>query len=315
MSGARHSLRRYLVRRFVTSLVVMLGVTTIVFLLQRLIPGDPVEIYLGEQATAVDKERLRKERHLDEPLVVQFGYFLKSVADGSLGRPLYQKGRTVSELIFRRYPATLRLAGAAILVAILIALPLGVLAALKQHTLFDHLAMTVSLLGIAVPVFWLGPLLLLLFAVKLGWLPVSGDEEGLRSLILPAITIGLALAAMLSRMTRASMLEVIREDYVTTARMKGVSERAVIWKHALRNATIPILTVLGVQFGTALGGAVITENVFGWPGIGTLLIESIRARDYDVVQGCVLVISASYVVVNLLTDLVYAWVDPRVRLG
>jgi peptide/nickel transport system permease protein len=315
VSGARHSLRRYLVRRFVTSLVVMLGVTTIVFLLQRLIPGDPVEIYLGEQATAVDKERLRKERHLDEPLVVQFGYFLKSVADGSLGRPLYQKGRTVSELIFRRYPATLRLAGAAILVAILIALPLGVLAALKQHTLFDHLAMTVSLLGIAVPVFWLGPLLLLLFAVKLGWLPVSGDEEGLRSLILPAITIGLALAAMLSRMTRASMLEVIREDYVTTARMKGVSERAVIWKHALRNATIPILTVLGVQFGTALGGAVITENVFGWPGIGTLLIESIRARDYDVVQGCVLVISASYVVVNLLTDLVYAWVDPRVRLG
>lgn len=315
MSAARHSLRRYLVRRFATSLVVMLGVTTIVFLLQRLIPGDPVEIYLGEQATAVDKERLRKERHLDEPLVVQFGYFLKSVADGSLGRPLYQKGRTVSELIFRRYPATLRLAGAAILVAILIALPLGVLAALKQHTLFDHLAMTVSLLGIAVPVFWLGPLLLLVFAVKLGWLPVSGDEEGLRSLILPAVTIGLALAAMLSRMTRASMLEVIREDYVTTARMKGVSERAVIWKHALRNATIPILTVLGVQFGTALGGAVITENVFGWPGIGTLLIESIRARDYDVVQGCVLVISASYVVVNLLTDLVYAWVDPRVRLG
>jgi peptide/nickel transport system permease protein len=315
VSAARHSLRRYLVRRFATSLVVMLGVTTIVFLLQRLIPGDPVEIYLGEQATAVDKERLRKERHLDEPLVVQFGYFLKSVADGSLGRPLYQKGRTVSELIFRRYPATLRLAGAAILVAILIALPLGVLAALKQHTLFDHLAMTVSLLGIAVPVFWLGPLLLLVFAVKLGWLPVSGDEEGLRSLILPAVTIGLALAAMLSRMTRASMLEVIREDYVTTARMKGVSERAVIWKHALRNATIPILTVLGVQFGTALGGAVITENVFGWPGIGTLLIESIRARDYDVVQGCVLVISASYVVVNLLTDLVYAWVDPRVRLG
>lgn len=315
MSAARHSLRRYLVRRFATSLVVMLGVTTIVFLLQRLIPGDPVEIYLGEQATAVDKERLRKERHLDEPLVVQFGYFLKSVADGSLGRPLYQKGRTVSELIFRRYPATLRLAGAAILVAILIALPLGVLAALKQHTLFDHLAMTVSLLGIAVPVFWLGPLLLLVFAVKLGWLPVSGDEEGLRSLILPAVTIGLALAAMLSRMTRASMLEVIREDYVTTARMKGVPERAVIWKHALRNATIPILTVLGVQFGTALGGAVITENVFGWPGIGTLLIESIRARDYDVVQGCVLVISASYVVVNLLTDLVYAWVDPRVRLG
>ena len=293
----------------------MFGVTTIVFMLQRLIPGDPVEIYLGEQAMAVDKDRLRKERHLDEPLLVQFGYFLKSIGDGTLGKPLYQKGRTVSELIFRRYPATLKLAGAAILVAMLIAIPLGVLAALRQYSIFDHAAMAASLLGIAVPVFWLGPILLLIFAVKLQWLPVSGDEEGWRSLILPAVTVGCALAAMLSRMTRASMLEVIREDYVTTARAKGLPERRVIWKHALRNATILILTVLGVQFGTALGGAVITENVFGWPGLGTLLIESIRARDYDVVQGCVLVISASYVIVNLCTDLLYAVVDPRVRLG
>ena len=315
MSRGTGSLRRYLGRRLLTSLVVMFGVTTIVFLLQRMIPGDPVDIYLGEQATAVDKDRLRKERHLDEPLLVQFGYFLKSVADGTLGKPLYQKGRTVSELIFNRYPATLKLASAAILVAIFIAIPLGVFAALRQYSIFDHLAMAVSLLGIAVPVFWLGPLLLLLFSVKLGWFPVSGDEEGIRSLVLPAITVGCALAAMLSRMTRASMLEVVREDYVTTARMKGVPEWRVVWKHALRNATIPILTVLGVQFGTALGGAVITENVFGWPGIGTLLIESIRARDYDVVQGCVLVISASYVIVNLITDLLYAWVDPRVRLG
>jgi peptide/nickel transport system permease protein len=311
----RGSLRRYLLRRLGTSLVVIVGVSTIVFLLQRLIPGDPVEIYLGEQATAVDRERLRKERHLDEPLLVQYGYFLRSIFDGTLGTPLYQKGRTVAELIFNRYPATLKLALAAMLLAILIAIPLGVLAALRQYSIFDHLAMTASLLGIAMPVFWLGPLLLLVFSVKLGWFPVSGDEEGLRSLVLPALTIGAALAAILSRMTRASMLEVIREDYITTARAKGLGERRVIWKHALRNATIPILTVLGIQFGTALGGAVITENVFGWPGLGTLLIESIRARDYDVVQGCVLVISLSYVVVNLLTDLCYAAVDPRVRLG
>lgn len=315
MSRGAGSLRRYLLRRLFTSALVMFGVVTLVFSLQRLIPGDPVEIYLGEQATAIDKEALRKDRHLDEPLLVQFGYFLKSVADGSLGKPLYQKGRTVSELILNRYPATLKLAGAAILVAMLIAIPLGVLAALRQYTMFDHAAMAASLLGIAVPVFWLGPILLLIFSVKLGWLPVSGDDEGLRSLILPAITVGAALAAMLSRMTRASMLEVIREDYVMLARAKGVPERSVIWKHALRNATIPILTVLGVQFGAALGGAVITENVFGWPGLGTLLIESIRARDYDVVQGCVLVISASYVLVNLATDLLYAVVDPRVRLG
>jgi peptide/nickel transport system permease protein len=309
------SLRRYLARRLATSLVVIFGVTTIVFLLQRLIPGDPVEIYLGEQATAVDKERLRQERHLDEPFVVQYGYFLRSIFDGTLGTPLYQKGRTVSELILNRYPATLKLALAAMLVAILIAIPLGVLSALRQYSLLDHAAMAASLLGIAMPVFWLGPMLLLVFSVHLGWFPVSGDDEGLHSLVLPAVTVGVALAAMLSRMTRASMLEVIREDYITTARAKGLCERQVIWKHALRNATIPILTVLGIQFGTALGGAVITENVFGWPGLGTLLIESIRARDYDVVQGCVLVVSVSYVVVNLVTDLCYAWVDPRVRLG
>jgi peptide/nickel transport system permease protein len=309
------SLRRYLLRRLGTSLVVVFGVMTLVFLLQRLIPGDPVEIYLGEQATAVDKERLRKERHLDEPLLVQYGYFLRAIFDGSLGKPLYQKGRTVSELLFARYPATLKLACAAMLVAVLIALPLGILAALRQYSLLDHAAMAASLLGIAMPVFWLGPLLLLVFSVKLGWFPVSGDEEGLRSLVLPALTVGAALAAMLSRMTRASMLEVIREEYITTARAKGLAEWRVILKHALRNATIPILTVIGIQFGTALGGAVITENVFGWPGLGTLLLESIRARDYDVVQGCVLVISMSYVVVNLLTDLLYAAVDPRVRLG
>jgi peptide/nickel transport system permease protein len=295
--------------------VVVFGVLTVVFLLQRLIPGDPVDIYLGEQATAVSKERLRKERHLDEPILTQYGHFLGSIFDGTLGTPLYQKGRTVAELIAARYPATLKLACAAMLVAIFIAIPLGVMAALRQYSLLDHAAMAASLLGVAMPVFWLGPMLLLVFSVKLGWFPVSGDEGGLRSLVLPALTIGVALAAMLSRMTRASMLEVIREEYITTARAKGLSERRVIWKHALRNATIPILTVLGIQFGTALGGAVITENVFGWPGIGTLLIESIRARDYDVVQGCVLVISVSYVVVNLLTDLLYAAVDPRVRLG
>jgi peptide/nickel transport system permease protein len=307
------TLLRFIARRLLAALGVTLGAATLVFLVARLAPGDPVDIYLGEQGLQVDRDRIRAERHLDAPLHIQYGYFLKSLADGSLGRPIRQPDRTVLSLILDRFPATLRLALAAMAIALLIALPLGVFAAIRRGTIFDNFAMLLSLVGVSTPAFFLGPILLLVFSVGLGLFPVSGDR-GLASLVLPAITLGLALAAMLSRMTRSSMLEVLSDDYITTARAKGLSERRVVWVHALRNALLPIITVAGLQFGGLLAGAVITENVFSWPGLGTLLIEAIRAREYDVVQGCVLFFSLSYVLVNLATDIAYAVVDPRIRV-
>ena len=313
-TGSGSDLKQFLIRRLWTGLIVIFGVVTLVFLLIHLAPGDPVEIYLGEQAMPVDKAHLRAERHLDKPLHVQYWYYLKNIFNGTLGKPIYKRGKTVSELILARYPATLKLAFAAMLVAILIALPLGVLAAMKQYSFFDNSSMFFSLLGVAMPNFWLGPLLILGFSIGLGWFPVSGDEEGLRSLVLPAITLGTAFAAILSRMTRSAMLEVIGENYITAARAKGLHQFWVVWKHALRNALIPVITLIGIQFGTLLAGAIITEKVFEWPGLGSLLIEAIWARDYDVVQGCILVFALSYVVVNLITDILYAVIDPRIRL-
>jgi peptide/nickel transport system permease protein len=217
----------------------------------------------------------------------------------------------VAAILGERLPATLRLAAAALGIALGLALPLGVLAARLRGTALDSAAMTLSLLGVSIPNFWLGPLLILVFSLWLGWTPVSGDETAL-SIVLPAITLGTALAAVLARMVRASLLEVLNEDYVRTARAKGLGETAVLWRHALRNAWLPVLTVIGLQLGGLLAGAVITETVFAWPGIGSLLVESIKARDFPVVQGCVLLISLCYVLVNALTDLAYVWIDPRI---
>jgi len=299
--------------RIGSALLVVFGVCTLVFLLIHLVPGDPVEAMLGESARPADRQALCANLGLDRPLSEQYLRYLGGLARLDLGRS-FQFQRPVAELLAERIPATLELAGTALALALAVAVPLGVLAARNQGGALDSGAMGLSLLGISIPNFWLGPLLILVFSLWLGWTPVSG-RDGLESLILPAVTLGSGLAAILARMVRGSVLEVLGEDYVRTARAKGLSEAAVIRRHALRNAWLPILTLVGLQLGGLLGGAVITETVFAWPGIGSLLVEAIRNRDYPVVQACVLLVSLAYVLVNTLTDLVYAWVDPRIRLA
>jgi peptide/nickel transport system permease protein len=305
-------MRGFFLRRFAILIPTVLGAITLVFFFLHMIPGDPVEVMLGETAQQADKERLREELGLNLPVYVQYGNFLARIARGNLGDSYFYR-RPVVQVIAERIPATMQLAVVAFVVAGLIAIPLGIIAALREGTAVDNVAVLFSLVGVSMPNFWLGPLLIILFSIKLGWFPVSG-RTGLASLVLPAITLGIALSALLSRMTRASLLERLGEDYLTVARAKGLPEWKVILKHALRNALIPIITVMGLQIGVLLSGAIITENVFAWPGIGTLLINAIEARDYPLVQGCVLLISLSYVVVNLVTDLVYGWADPRIRL-
>jgi peptide/nickel transport system permease protein len=298
-------------RRVLLLVPTVLGVVTLVFFLVHLIPGDPVELMLGETASRADLSQLRADLGLDRPLGEQYARFLRGCVRGDLGRSFFYR-KPVFEVIAGALPATMVLAAAAMAVSLLIALPVGVIAAVRRDRLTDRLAMLGSLLGVSMPNFWLGPMLIILFSFRLGWLPVSG-WEGAASLVLPAVTLGTALAAILARMTRASMLDVLREDYLRTARAKGVRERTVIARHGLRNALLPVVTIVGLQFGALLSGAVITENVFAWPGIGTLLIQAITARDYPLVQGCVLVIALCYVAVNFLTDALYAVIDPRVR--
>jgi peptide/nickel transport system permease protein len=305
-------MRGFFVRRLAILIPTVLGAVTLVFFFLHMIPGDPVEVMLGEMAQQADKEQLREELGLNLPLHIQYGRFIAGVFKGDLGDSFFYR-RPVMQVIAERAPATVELALAAFLVAGLIAIPLGIIAALREGTAVDNASVLFSLLGVSMPNFWLGPLLIILFSITLGWFPVSG-RGGVGSLVLPAITLGTALAAILSRMTRASLLERLGEDYLTVARAKGLPEWKVILKHALRNALIPVITVMGLQFGALLSGAIITENVFSWPGIGTLLINAIAARDYPLVQGCILFITLSYVLVNLLTDLIYGLVDPRIRL-
>ncbi len=306
-------MRGFFFRRTLVTVPTVLGALTLVFFFLHIVPGDPVEAMLGESARAVEKERLRHELGLDLPLIAQYLKFLGGIATGDLGESYFYR-RPVTAVIAERVPATLELAVASLFVAGIIAFSLGIIAALREGTALDALSMLFALIGISMPNFWLGPLLIILFSIKLGWFPVSG-RDGLSSLVLPALTLGTALAALLSRMTRSSLLEVLGEEYLTVARAKGLPERKVILKHALRNALIPIVTVLGLQFGALLSGAIITENVFSWPGIGTLLITAVEARDYPLVQGCVLFISLAYVAVNLAVDLLYGFIDPRIRYG
>jgi peptide/nickel transport system permease protein len=303
----------FITHRLAGALLVVFGVVSIVFLLIHLIPGDPVEIMLGEAASVTDREALRVSLGLDQPLAHQFIAYLKALLKLDLGSSFHSH-RPVVELLLERLPATLVLAGMTLLITLLMAVPLGIVAAVRRNSLWDSGAMSFSMLGVSVPNFWLGPLLILVFSLWLGWFPVSG-RESFGAVVLPAITLGTGLAAVLSRMVRSSMLEVLGEDYMRTARAKGLVPSRIIFHHALRNALLPVITLLGLQLGALLAGAVITETVFSWPGIGLLTIEAIQSRDYPVVQACVLLISVSYVLINLLTDIAYAWVDPRIRLG
>ncbi len=304
---------RQILHRFLLTLPALWLVLTLVFLLIHIVPGDPVEQMLGEGAAPGQIEQLRHTLGLDKPLLVQYGNYLWQIARGDLGQS-FKFQAPVRRIIFERYPATLQLAFLALIVCMAIAIPAGVVAASRRGRTSDRAISVLTLFGLAMPNFALGPLLITLFSIEFGWLPVSG-RGGPLNYILPAATLGAALAAILTRMVRGAMLEELSSDYVRTARAKGLSESTVLVRHALRNALIPIITILGLQFGTLLAGTIVTETIFSWPGIGRLTVQAISARDYPLLQGCILVIALSYVLVNLLTDFLYAFIDPRVRLS
>jgi peptide/nickel transport system permease protein len=291
-------------------------VVTVVFLLIHLVPGDPVVQMLGEGATSADISALRHSLGLDGTLHAQYFHYMRGVVHGDLGQSL-RLHDSVLRLIVQRYPYTLALTAGAMLIGVGLAVPAGVISARHRNGWIDRAIGVGSLVGLSFPNFALGPILILVFAIGLGWLPVSGAGTGfgelLRHLVLPAVTLGLGLAAILTRMVRTSMLEEMGQDYVRTARAKGLSERTVVYRHALRNALNPVLTVVGLQFGSLLAGAIVTETIFGWPGLGRLTLSAISNRDYALVQGCILAVGLTYVAINLLTDAAYAIADPRLR--
>lgn len=289
----------------------MLGVTFISFSIMRMAPGDPAELIAGEDATKADIESIREKFGLDKPFLVQYGIYIANLARGDFGVSIRTQRDVVVE-IMARYPATMELAGAAIIFATVIGMVTGIIAARNQNSLFDYGSMVVSLFGLSMPAFWLGLMLMLVFAVMLGWFPAVG-RGGWSHMVLPAFSLGIQSTAVIARMTRSSLLEVIRQDYIRTARAKGLAERVVVYKHAVRNALIPVVTVIGIQFGGLLAGAILTETVFAWPGVGRLLIKSIYTRDYPLVQGTILFIAFNFVFINLLVDLLYGFINPRLR--
>ena len=291
----------------------MLGAVTLVFFLIHLIPGDPIEVMLGETATSADKAELRRALGLDQPVVSQYGDFLIGLMQGDLGQSLYEQAR-VADLIRARMPATLELTFCAMAIGVLLSFTFAILAALNKDGRFDRFALLFSLFGLSMPNFWLGPLLMIIFAIQLGWLPVSG-RGGIVHLFLPSLTLGMGMAAILTRILRSSLLRVTHEDYVQTARAKGLSEKRVWLKHTLRNALLSVITIMSLQFGGLLSGSIITETIFSWPGIGRLTVQAIQTRDYPLVQGCVLIIAVGYLLVNFLTDILYHLVDPRIVYG
>lgn len=301
----------FLIKKLLSFASVIFGVLLLTFLLVHLVPGDPVEVMLGESASVADRDALCADLGLNQSLPSQFSSYLNKLAHLDLGQSIHTK-QPIVELIKTRYPATLKLAVLSLLIGLTIGIPLGVYAALKVGHWQDIVVTIISVRLSAMPAFWLGPILMLVFAVWLGWLPVSGMDAR-SSIVLPAVTLGFGLSAILTRMTRTSLLEVLNDDYIRTARAKGLSERTVVVRHALRAALLPIITIVGLQMGSLLAGTVITETIFSWDGIGRLLVESIEKRDYPVTQACVLVIALSYVLVNLLTDVLYLFADPRVK--
>jgi ABC-type dipeptide/oligopeptide/nickel transport system permease component len=302
---------RSLLFRLIYTVPVVWLVVSIVFLLIHLVPGDPIEQMLGEGARPVDIAALRHSYGLDQPLSQQYLHYWRGVLHGDLGQSL-RLNDSVTHLVLARYPYTAELTVAALLIALALAIPAGIAGAIRRGRWQDHTLSVVSLLGLSFPGFALGPILILLVSIKLGWLPVSGAGD-ISHLVLPAITMGGALAAILTRMVRTSMLEELGQDYIRTARAKGLSERTVVYKHALRNALIPIITLVGLQFGALLAGAIVTETIFSWPGLGRLTVSAISNRDYALLQGCILAVGLTYVLVNLATDVLYLVVNPRIR--
>ena len=303
----------WMLSRVAHALLVLVGVASVVFVLLRVLPGDPVELMAGESATPVDREAMASALGLDQPLPQQWLEYVSALARGDLGRSLYS-GREVSSDIIERFPGTITLAACAMAVAMALAMPLGIIAALRAKSALGTAATTFSLLGVAIPNFWLGPLLILVFSYHLGWLPVAGSGQPW-SWVLPAFTLGTGMAAIQTGMLRQSLLEQMRSDCLLAAMARGLSRRQAVLRHALRLALLPVVTVLGLQIGALLTGVVVTERIFAWPGLGSLLVDSIYARDYPVVQGCVLLICVLYVTVNLLTDAAYRCLDPRIRLA
>ena len=304
---------QYVIRRFLQMIPITLGILTLVFSLIHLIPGDPALQIAGEGARPEDVVAVRKALGLDQPLWKQYITYLGNLARGDLGRS-FRTNESVAKEIGVRYPATIQLAIASMIVALLVAFPLGIVSAIYRNSWIDNVARFFALIGVSMPSFALGPLLIIAFAIKQQWFPVSGREEGLKSIVLPALTMGLALAAILTRMIRVSLAEELNQLYVTTAVAKGVTRAKAIFRHALKNALIPVITILALQFGSLLTGAIITEQIFSWPGLGRLLIQSITTRDYPQVQASILVIALTYILVNFISDLMYGVVDPRIKL-
>jgi peptide/nickel transport system permease protein len=302
---------KYIIRRLLLLLPVMLGVIFLVFFIISLTPGNVASMILGDGATDERIVELREEMGLNDPLIIQYGRYMGSLLRGDMGVS-YADGRSVAGEIGQRFPNTFKLTITAIILSVLISIPIGVISATKQYSIFDNLGMILALIGISMPSFWIGLILIIAFSLNLGWFP-SGGMSGVMSLILPAFTLAIASTASITRTTRSSMLEVIRQDYINTAKAKGVSKNKVITKHALRNALIPAITVIGLEFGVLLGGAVLTETVFSWPGIGRLMVQSIQRKDTPMVLGCIIVFTLSFSIVNLLIDILYAYLDPRIK--
>jgi len=303
-------MRAYLVRRLAQSLLVLLGVSFVVFFILHL-TGDPALVLLPPDATAQDIQEFREKMGFNDPFLVQYGRFLRGALRGDFGRSV-RHDEPAFDLVAERLPATLELAGAALLIALALAIPAGIVSAVRRNSLVDYVSTVVALLGQSMPTFWLGIMLILVFSVRFSLLPSSGRGT-LEHLILPAITLGLFTTARITRLTRSGMLEVLNQDYIRTARAKGMADPPVVWKHALKNAAIPIVTIVGIELGTLLGGSVITETIFAWPGVGRLSVQAIYNRDYPVVQAAVFLLSTTFVVVNLVVDVLYTYLDPRIR--
>lgn len=302
---------KYITKRLLMLIPVIIGVSFMVFFIMSLTPGDPTKIILGDDASPEAIEAMREELGLNDPLIVQYGRYMGGLLKGDLGTS-YSSGRSVFGEIASRFPDTLLLTFWGMVIAIIISIPIGIVSATKQYSLMDSVSMVAALLGVAMPNFWLGLMLIIVFSLWLGWLP-SGGAASWQSIILPAITLGTGCAANITRTTRSSMLEVIRQDYIRTAKAKGVGKKKVIRKHALKNALIPVVTVIGLQFGALLGGAVLTETVFSWPGVGIYLVNSIKGKDTPAVLGCVIVFSICFSIVNLMVDILYGYIDPRIK--